>query len=197
VKPATTTSSAPPYTPAQIKQAYGFDQVLFPVFLPFSAYEYGDGRGQTIAIVDAYDDPTIFNDVNTFDQTFAVSQYNSTSLYTAYGASSSWLTKVTPEGTPPVSAGWSTEIALDVEWAHAIAPAANILLVEAKSNSWPDLLGAVDYARQHPHVGVVSMSFGGGEFPGETGLDFHFTSQNGQGITFIASAGDTPVVAYP
>jgi subtilase family serine protease len=193
----------PPYSPAQIKQAYGFDQVSYSTTIhlpgrpPIVISVPGDGSGETIAIVDAYDDPSIFSNVDTFDRTFSVSQYDSRSLYNAYGASSSWLTKVTPEGTPPVSTGWSTEIALDVEWAHAIAPGAKIMLVEAHSNSWSDLMGAVDYARRQAGVGVVSMSWGGGEFAGETSLDSYFTSRNGQGITFTAASGDSPGVLFP
>jgi subtilase family serine protease len=58
-------------------------------------------------------------------------------------------------------------------------------------------MGAVDYARQQAGVSVVSMSWGSGEFPSETSLDSHFTSANGQGITFIASSGDAPGVSYP
>jgi subtilase family serine protease len=194
--------NGPPYTPAQIKQAYGFDQVNYTSTIYFHGHPIyltlpGDGSGQTIAILDAYDDPSIFSNVDTFDRTFAVSQYDSRSLYNVYGSSSSWLTKVTPEGTPPVSTGWSTEIALDVEWAHAIAPGAKIMLVEARSNSWSDLLGAVDYARRQAGVGTVSMSWGGGEFAGETSFDSYFTSRNGQGITFTAASGDSPGVLFP
>jgi subtilase family serine protease len=192
----------PPYSPAQIKQAYGFDQVLFTrsFYLRGHRFYYnipGDGSGETIAIVDAYDDPTIFSNVDTFDKTFTVSQYNSSSLYNAYGPSSSWLTKVTPEGTTPASSGWSQEIALDVEWAHAIAPGAKIMLIEANSSSGGDMFSAVDYARTQPGVSVVSMSWGGPEFNGETSYDGYFTSLNGQGITFIASSGDYPGVQYP
>ncbi|HEV8062993.1 MAG TPA: hypothetical protein VGP68_24140, partial [Gemmataceae bacterium] len=80
---------------------------------------------------------------------------------------------------------------LDVEWAHAIAPQANILLVEANSNSNGDLFAGVTYAASQPGVDVVSMSFGGSEFSGETGFDNDFTTPNGHtGVTFIASSGD-------
>jgi subtilase family serine protease len=204
VTPANVSSSTPPYTPAQIKHAYGFDQESYfwrTMYINGHVYPIpiaADGSGQTIAIVDAYDDPFILSDSQTFDQNFAVSQNNSSTLYNAYGPSSSWLTKATPEGTPPVAnANWATEIALDVEWAHAMAPGAKILLVEAKSSSLSDLMGAVDYARRQAGVSVVSMSWGAGEFSGESYYDSYFTSQNGQGITFIASSGDTPGTEYP
>ena len=65
--------------------------------------------------------------------------------------------------------GWELEESLDVEWAHAMAPGANILLVEASSASDSDLLAAVSYASQHANV--VSMSWGSGEFSGESSYD--------------------------
>ncbi|HZY89365.1 MAG TPA: S8 family serine peptidase, partial [Gemmataceae bacterium] len=87
--------------------------------------------------------------------------------------------------------GWEIEEALDVEWAHAVAPKANILLVEAFSNSNTNLYAAVDFARKAPGVVAVSMSWGGGEGSGETGLDSHFTTPSGHtGVTFLASSGD-------
>jgi subtilase family serine protease len=163
-----------PLTPAAVRHAYGFDQIV------------GDGAGQTIAIIDAYDAPNIFKDADNFDKTFAWSS-TGLSLYSQFGASSSWLTKVSPSGRlPRANVGWAEEISLDVEWAHAIAPAAKIMLVEASSNSLSALLGAVDYATNHG-AQVVSMSWGSNEFSGETAYDFHF---NHPGVTYVASAGD-------
>ena len=118
------------YTPAQIRQAYGFNQITFN-----NGTVTGDGSGTTIAIVDAYDDPNIANDLHQFDLQF--------------GLSDPTLTKVNETGgtaLPAANASWITEIALDVEWAHAIAPGANILLVEANSASYSDLFTAVKYA---------------------------------------------------
>jgi subtilase family serine protease len=189
-------------TPLQVRHAYGFDQIRF-------AYNgqpvIGDGSGQTIAIVNAYDNSRIFSDVDHFDQTFGIG--GGLTLYQQYGASSRFLTKANPEGTPladPTGGLWNLESALDVEWAHAIAPGARILLVQSRSNSLTDLLGAVDYARNQPGVGIVSMSWGVGEFSGETYYDYHFTTpanhlggSNGKGganlaggITFVAASGD-------
>ncbi len=166
-----------PLDPAQIRHAYGFDGL---------GLRRNDGRGETIAIVDAYDNPTIFQDLDTFDQTYGVTAGRT--LYQQYGASTQFLVKTTPEGMPAPDAGWSQEIALDVEWTHAIAPGARILLVEAKSNSMTDQLSAVDFASSIPGVVVVSMSWGSAEFSGETQLDSHFQHP---GITYVASAGDT------
>jgi subtilase family serine protease len=161
------------YTPAQVRHAYGFDN------LPFN------GAGQTIAIVAAYDDPNAYVDLVQFDRAFGL-------------AGPPAFIKATPQGTPAPNAAWAGEIALDVEWAHVIAPQASILLVEARSANTSDLLAAVDYARNYPRVSVVSMSWGGPEFINEAAYDSRFTTPAGHvdgggrlgGITFVASAGD-------
>src|SRR6516162_1176987 len=120
------------FAPAQLVHAYGFDQISFA-----SGTIPGDGRGQTIAIVDAFDDPNIDADLQTFDTQYGLNN----PLFT--------FTKATPFGTPPANANWAMEIALDVEWAHAIAPAAHILLVEAASDSDTDIMAAVAYAANY------------------------------------------------
>ena len=195
VQPADGGGSAP-YSPAQMLKVYGTDQVYFSS--GFAGLLKGDGWGKTIAIVDAYDHPTIFSDADTFDSTFAVNASDPTSLYSEYGPSSSWLTKATPGGVPSYDPGWAGEISLDVEWAHAIAPAAHILLVEAPSNGLDDLLNAVDYARSQLGVVTVSMSWGSGEFASENSSDNHFTTPSGHdGVTFVASSGDAHSVSYP
>ena len=92
--------------------------------------------------------------------------------------------------------GWAMEISLDVQWAHAIAPGAKILLVEARSSSLTDLLSAVNYARNRADVSAISMSWGGNEFAGQTTYDSYFTSQ--YGASFFASSGDTGgVITWP
>jgi subtilase family serine protease len=159
------------YTPAQVRHAYGFDQVS------------ATGSGQTIAIVDAYDDPNINSDLAHFDAQF--------------GLPAASLSKARINN-PPVNGGWAGEISLDVEWAHAIAPGAKLLLVEARSANFIDLLTAVDYARSQPGVVAVSMSWGGNEFTGEAGYDYHFTTPAGHaGITFVAAAGDSGAAGGP
>jgi hypothetical protein len=85
--------------------------------------------------------------------------------------------------------GWALEISLDVQWAHAIAPNAKILLVEARSASLTNLLAAVDYARNRSDVVAVSMSWGASEFSTESSYDSYFTSS--YGTTFFASSGDS------
>jgi subtilase family serine protease len=86
------------------------------------------------------------------------------------------------------NSGWDMETALDVEWAHAIAPNAKLLLVEATTASGANLLKAVDYAASQKGASAISMSWGGTEFPEETTLDSHFKSTSG--APFFASSGD-------
>jgi subtilase family serine protease len=146
------------------------------------------GTGTTIAIVDAYDDPTIAADLQAFDKQFALANPHFVKENENGGTS-----------MPAASSNWAPEIALDVEWAHAIAPGASILLVEANSASFNDLLTAVNTARNTAGVVVVSMSWGGGEFSGETAYDSYFTTPTGHNPeTFVASSGDSGAPAsYP
>jgi hypothetical protein len=165
------------FSPSQICQAYGFNAVT------------GNGAGQTIAIVDAYDDPNVANDLWTFDAQFGLRNPSFTEVM---------MPNAKGNGPAP-DRGWASEIALDVEWAHAIAPNANILLVEANTASYTDLLAAVDYARSYYGVSVVSMSWGGGESGSETSFDHYFTTPAGHAnVTFVASSGDDGAgVSYP
>ncbi|MBV8318073.1 MAG: S53 family peptidase [Planctomycetaceae bacterium] len=159
-------------TPAQMCQAYGINSFHF---VSQGKSIPANGSGETIAIVDAYHDPNLFRDVQTFDRNFnlpdpQISQY-------WYGTSS--------------DDGWATEECLDVEWAHAIAPGAKIVVVEARSASGADLTQAVDFARHQPGVVAVSMSFGSPEVQGDSQFDSLFTTPSGHtGITFLASTGD-------
>jgi hypothetical protein len=166
------------YTPAQVRTGYGISQVTFN-----GGAVAGNGSGQTIAIVDAYDDPNIASDLQVFDQTMGIANLPTFTF-----------TKLSQNGgtsMPTADSGWSLEIALDVEWAHAMAPGASIVLVEANSSSLTDLLNAVDTVRNLKTVSVVSMSWGANEFAGETQYDSHFTTPAGHiGVTFTASAGD-------
>jgi hypothetical protein len=169
------------FTPAQLRHAYGFDNIL-----------QGDGSGQTIALIDAYDDPRF---VSSTDPNFLQSDLHRFDV--AFGLPDPpSFTKVDQQGGtnyPPANVSWATEIALDVEWAHALAPAANLLLVEADDASFENLLdAAARYAASQPGVVVVSMSFGGPEFPDETSFDADLTTPAGHpGVTFVASTGDS------
>jgi hypothetical protein len=175
--PAAADGGAPVgYTPGEIRRAYGFDRRKFA-----GGAVRGDGSGQTIAIVDAFDDPNIEADLATFDRTFGLPEAHFTKV-DQYGGTA----------FPVANTEWAGEIALDVEWAHALAPGANILLVEAADSSYPNMMKAVDFARRQAGVSVVSMSWGGPEFASETVLDnaFFTTPAGHQGVTFVASTGD-------
>jgi subtilase family serine protease len=87
-------------------------------------------------------------------------------------------------------------VSLDVEWAHAIAPQAKILLIEAKTASGANLLDAIDYAAKRADVVAVSISWGGTEFSEETSLDSHFVSRSGA-VFFAASGDDGAGVSWP
>ncbi len=174
-------------TPAQVRHAYGFDEVYFRhkrKSVP------GDGRGTTIAIVTAYDAPTVKHDLDVFSKTFGLPTTD------AYGEPI--LTKVTHRSRPAPEPGWAQEAALDVQWAHAIAPRAHILLVQARSASTGDMLDAVDYARSQPGVVTVSMSWGGHETPFDTFQDQYLTTPRRHvgayglrgGVTFVSASGD-------
>ncbi len=177
IKKAATTSPTGLF-PAQIRHAYGFDQLTCSFTGTFGSSTLC-GYGQTIAIVDAFDDPNIENDLGVFSSEFGLP-----SCTTANGC----FVKATPQGLPRTDQGWALEISLDVEWVHAIAPGAKILLVEAKSNSFSSLLGAVDYAASQSGVHQVSMSWGGSEFSSEASYDGHFQVS---GVSFSASSGDS------
>ncbi len=131
VGPAATSGLPAGLSPANVRAAYGFNNINFGSVA-------GDGRGTTIAIVDAYNDPNIVADLKKFDQTYGIADPPSFKVVNQTGG-----TKL-----PSNDHGWSSEIALDVEWAHAIAPGANILLVEANSSYTSDLNKALDFARR-------------------------------------------------
>ena len=168
------------YTPAQIRAAYGFNNVSF-------GSTAADGRGQTIAIIDAYNDPNIASDLAAFDAKFGIAAPPSFKIVNQNGGTSL-------PGTDP-SQGWEGETALDVEWAHAIAPGANILLVEANSASDSNLFAAVNYARQQAGVSVISMSWGSDDSASNASNDkslsntYLVTPSGHQGITFRRFVG--------
>ncbi len=177
------------YTPAQIRAAYGFNSVA-----SFGSTA-ANGSGQTIAIVDAYNDPNIASDLAAFDSAYKIAAPPSLKVVNESGGTSL-------PGTDS-SGGWETEESLDVEWAHAIAPGANIILVEASSASDNDLFAAVNYARNLSTVSVISMSWGSDDSSSNRANDqalsskYLVTPAGHQGITFVASSGDNGVASFP
>ena len=143
---------------------------------------------QTIAIVDAYDDPNAEADLATYDN-----QYG---LLPACTTANGCFKKVNQTGGtsyPRANQGWALEISLDVQTAHEICQNCKILLVEASSNSFTNLLAAEDYAAAH--ATEISNSYGGSESSSDTSYDAHFKHL---GIPITASAGDGGYgVEYP
>ena len=188
-------SSATPagFTPAMIQQAYGFNQIFFN-----NGTIPGDGRGQTIAIVDAYDDPAFVNssdpgfsqsDLARFDRAFGLPDPPSFTKYNESGFTTG-LPGTDPVGPGPNNNNMEGEEALDIEWAHAMAPGASIDLVEANSKFAYDFYSAVETAQGLPGVSVVSMSWGG-----PAGSYDSYLTHNG--VAFVASAGDYGTFLYP
>src|SRR5438552_929009 len=159
------------------------------------------GGSETIAIVDAYDYPSAYTDLTAFSRQFGLPQLPQCSST----ITTSCFQKVYATTKPRTNCGWGQEAALDIEWAHAMAPNAKIVLVEAASNSFVDLFAAVDVATNEVVTdggiltsggrGEVSMSWGGREFAGETAFDSHFQHN---GVVYLAASGDTGGVnIYP
>lgn len=152
-------------TPTKLRLAYGLG---------------GTGGSGTIAIIDAHDAPTVESDLAAFN-----SQFGLPACTTVNGC----FEKHKMSESIGVSSDWALEAALDVQWSHAIAPGAKILLVEANSASGTDLLNAVNYARNRSDVVAISMSWGGDEFGSEASYESYFTSNFG--ASFFAASGDS------
>jgi subtilase family serine protease len=196
------------YTVAQIRAAYGINSI------PNFGSAPADGSGQTIAIVDGCNDPTILTDLDGFDQAMRLTTTSSQTLYDQYGTAASILTVYDQTGTditnnignsgvggvPPLdpTGEWEGEETMDVEWAHAIAPGAHIDLIECQgSGTYDGLFVGATTAAKLPGVTVVSMSWIWYEAQwigssGEQTYDSNtFVTQNGHpGVTFLASSGD-------
>jgi subtilase family serine protease len=168
---------------------YGRSQFQTAYNLPASA-----PAGTTIAIVDAYDHPNIQSDLNTYSNAYG---YPTLPACSAVASGTPCFKKVNQRGGttyPAANAGWALETSLDVEVAHATCPNCSIVLVEADSNSFANLMAAVDQAVAQG-AKVVSNSYGGSEFSGETSYDYHF---NHPGVAFTVSSGDNGYgVEYP
>ncbi|HKM82227.1 MAG TPA: S53 family peptidase [Candidatus Acidoferrum sp.] len=145
-----------------------------------------NGGGRAIAIVDAYDDPAAVSDLAQFSAQFGLPPANFQVVFAAG----------TNPGPDPTG-GWELEESLDIEYAHAMAPNAQLFLVEAASNSFSDLVNAELVAASlvaEAGGGEVSNSWGGSEFPQEVQLDFLFTQP---GVVYFASTGDSPGTSWP
>lgn len=206
-KPQASSVTAIVYTPAQIRAAYGLAALPAASSASRGAYQ---GAGQTIYIVDAYHNPNMVADLAAFNLKFGLPTCTTVNVpvaaslplaaaaadagctlsvvYAAKGSTTSVPSGALTATVPAVNKSWVTEIALDVQWAHAIAPLARIVLIEAQSASVPDLMSAVALAnRMGP--GVVSMSFGAGEF-GAASMAYWGTPLGGASMSYVAANGD-------
>jgi subtilase family serine protease len=180
------------YVPDQIRTAYN---------LPALYARGGTGKGVTIMIVDPFGSPTIKADLAAFDKTFG---YNAPPKFTV----------IAPVGKiPPFNpknsgmAGWAGETSLDVEYAHALAPGANILLVETPVSEtegtagFPQIVAAEKYALAHYKVGVISQSFSATEATFASSrqlapLRAAYTDAQSHGVTVLAGSGDSGATNY-
>jgi len=158
-------------TPGNIRSFYGMPST---------------GGSGVIVIVDAYDYAAALPDFNTFSAAYGLPTETSADRL----AATNTVFQVIYQGgvKPNANTGWAQESALDIEWAHAMAPNAKIVLIEAQSNSFANLYAAVDMAAGIAGAKQVSMSWGGSEFNGEASSDVHF---NKNGPCFFAASGDT------
>jgi subtilase family serine protease len=177
------------YDPYQMRRAYQIDSLINAGY---------SGSGHTIVIVDAFQSPNIVQQLNFYDTFYGLPGLNG--LGNPADPSLGTFTQVAPDGLTPFvvgdnnMTGWAEEISLDVLWAHAIAPGANITLVLAKSNDDADIQSALQYAIDHNLGDVISMSFGENESCMEPDIlsaqHAAFASATLKGITLFASSAD-------
>lgn len=205
---ATSGSTTVTYSPAQVRAAYGLP-TLPSSYAGLTAAQLAQyGAGQTIYLIDSFDDPMIVGELGAFSQLFglpnctvrtlsptaslplAAPSTNSCDFYKVPSGSSGSVAATVPK----YDSSWAVEVAMDVQWAHAIAPLARIVLIEASDANVPAMSDAIALAnRMGP--GVVSMSFGGSEGNYVLGADTYFQSK---GMSYFASTGDNgQAVSWP
>ncbi|MBQ1763643.1 MAG: peptidase S53 [Aquincola sp.] len=196
------------YSPAQIRAAYGLPPLPAAGTTPTATQAAQLGAGQTIYIVNANHNPNVVAELAAFNQKFGLPGCTTKAiaptaslplpapaaaaceLSVVYSTTAGGMTST----APAYEAGWATEIALDVQWAHATAPLARIVLIEAPDASLNNLLAAVRLANAMG-PGVVSMSFGANEGSYTASVDSAFT---GTGMTYLAATGDSgAAVSWP
>jgi kumamolisin len=192
IKAKTTTIGSPPAsgyayaTPASLACIYGLVSSVAqcnPNSLTSSSNSSGGSKA--IAIVDAYHYPYALSDLQAFSTQFGLPAPNLTVIYAS--------------GSKPATSpnSWEVEEALDLQWAHAMAPNAKLYLVEAASNSTAALLAAVKVASSYVSAaggGEVSMSWGEPEFSTESNYDAYFQTAN---VVYFASSGDSAGTGWP
>ncbi|MGZ4143186.1 MAG: S53 family peptidase, partial [Actinomycetota bacterium] len=171
-----------------------------------------DGSGYTIAIVDSYGSDTMAHDLHVFDQAFGlppmcgeegVTCAAGMPTFSTFNFPAAVATKTQPGNGTHLEdkAFWAIEVALDVEWAHAIAPGANILLVATNTaetlgvQGFPQMMMAEKYVIDHDMADIISQSFGSAEdaFSSSVSLQnlrYAFKAANAADVTVLASSGD-------
>jgi len=196
------------YNPAQIRAAYGLPALPAAGASLSAAQAAQLGAGQTIYIVDAMHDPYIASELAAFNSKFGLPSCSSKAIASSaalplaaasssacefsqvYSTQGGGLTAA----APAYDSGWATEITLDVQWAHAIAPLARIILIEAADASLNGLTGAVKLAN-NMGPGVVSMSFGAAEGSYTASVDATFGAAK---MSYLAATGDSgAAVSWP
>jgi hypothetical protein len=188
------------HTPAQIRAAYGLPALPAVGASISPAMAATLGAGQTIYIIDAYHDATALSDLNAFSAKFGLPSCANATIATnatlplatppatcTFSAVNSTTSGTMTATVPAYNATWAPESKLDVQWAHAIAPLARIVLIEMPSSMSTAILGANMLAGKMGR-GVVSMSFGSAEAGWSSTVDHYFT---GTGMTYVAAAGDS------
>lgn len=193
------------FTPQSMTAGYNFGPLYASGF---------NGKGKTIAIIDSFGSPTIADDLHVFDVGFRLQPMcGETGVTCAPDMPTFSILEVqgspAPVPQPPNNGtgqqdhfSWAVEVSLDVEWAHATAPGANIILVTTPTaetlgvQGFPQMMNAVQYVVDHHLADVISMSLSAGEgsFTGGTAalqnLRKAFIDTQANGITVLAATGD-------
>ena len=188
------------YTPAQIRTAYQLPALPTSWTTLTSAQQANYGAGQTIYIVAAKHNPNVVSELQAFSRQFNLPSCTTISISTtqtlplpAASSTSCQFSMVYSSGTgmtasaPTYDSDWAMEIAMDVQWAHATAPLARLVLIEAPDASTSNMLSAINLANAMG-PGVVSMSFGTPEGSWVSSVDSAFSAAN---MTYVAASGDS------
>lgn len=176
------------YAPATIRSAFSVDGISFTAN---GSTQAGDGTGQTIAILSYYNDPNIASDLAHFDSVLNIAPPPSLTIVNENGSTTGL------PGNASTTLQFATDTAMAVEWAHAIAPNAKLLLVEMSNPSAiSSLIAGLDTARSYPGVDQIALAFPGAaeaSAPANvTSLNAHLTTPaDHPGVTFVAPSGNT------
>ena len=179
----------PCYSPQEIQNAYGLAPLLSDGYT---------GAGQTIIIIDSFGSPTIAEDLQAFDEGYGLPDPPSFTVLAPLGT-------VPFDPTDSVQVGWAFETTLDVEWAHAMAPGANIVLLTSPVaetegvQGMPEFLQLEKYALDHQLGKIISQSWGATEntlftpagFKVLNSFENFYLRAAAEGVTVLASSGDT------